>query len=294
MAFAATTPPGGVTCAAADTRTGECAVEIPLPPSEPSTLPGATTGAVPATTEECLHGGDEVPCQDGARGSWSNSRQCYLRLALPQPPASAPVWGGRFPDGAVYECDHAVPGEVTPYVNVTTVWIDGPPDLPTLTPGAAASVVVRRLPLRAVRVGIVPEPGPDRLGLVGLPVWMWADQPDPLTFGPTAVTESAGGRSVSVTARVERVEWSMGDGTTVVCRTPGTVYEPRFGDSPSPDCGHRYGRSSAGQPGDAYEVRARSFWTAAWTSGGVSGVIPVELETSVLLRVGESQVLVTD
>ena len=32
----------------------------------------------------------------------------------------------------------------------------------------------------------------------------------------------------------------MGDGETVVCRTPGTPYEDRFGMKSSPDCGHTY------------------------------------------------------
>jgi hypothetical protein len=102
--------------------------------------------------------------------------------------------------------------------------------------------------LRAIDIGIVPEPGADRMGLIGLPTWMWVNQPDAHTWGPITRSVSAGGVTATVTARVDRVVWDMGDGATVTCATPGTPYEDHYGNTDSPDCGHRYTRTSVGEP----------------------------------------------
>ena len=56
------------------------------------------------------------------------------------------------------------------------------------------------------------------------------------------------------------VTWHPGDGSTVTCHGAGTPYTSA--DNPasaSPDCGHTYTRSSAGQPGG---VLAPLFTTA--------------------------------
>lgn len=92
------------------------------------------------------------------------------------------------------------------------------------------------------------------------------------------------------------VTWSMGDGRQVVCHGPGTPYRP--GDPPgaaSPDCGYTYRSSSAGQPGERYQVSATTRWRITWTSTGVistSGTLPDLLRTSSIgLRVAEVQTI---
>ena len=139
--------------------------------------------------------------------------------------------------------------------------------------------------LRAVRMGIVPEPKPGRVGLVGMPVWMWADAPDASTWGPVTKSVSAGGYTVTATAKVIKVVWAMGDGEVVVCRTPGTKYEDRYGKESSPDCGYSYERSGH------FRVRATSYWEVDWSGIGQSGTIPLSFSDSVLITVGEVQVL---
>jgi hypothetical protein len=147
--------------------------------------------------------------------------------------------------------------------------------------------------LKAADIGIVPEDAPGRIGAVGAPVYMWTT-PGPTTFGPQVLTASADGLTITAMARVDRIVWSMGDGTSVTCRTPGTVYQDHFGFDPSPDCGHRYSRTSAGQPDDAYPVSATSYWIVDWTgSGGSSGQITLDLTSTTSIRVGELQALVT-
>ncbi len=139
--------------------------------------------------------------------------------------------------------------------------------------------------LRAVSIGIVPEPKPGSIGLVGLPTWMWAENPAGSSWGPVTRTVSAGAYSVTATAKVAKVVWAMGDGSTVVCRTPGTPYEDRFGAKQSPDCGHRYTKQGR------YTVRATSHWSVAWAGIGQSGTIPLALTDSTVITMGEAQVL---
>ena len=54
-------------------------------------------------------------------------------------------------------------------------------------------------------------------------------KPGDHTWGPITRTASAGGYTVSATARVDRVVWTMGDGSTNVCRKRGTPYADTYG-----------------------------------------------------------------
>ena len=268
---------------------GVCTIEI-TPPSlgvEPVGNPGNGGGAAP----QCAEYGVPVPCSDPTRGSYSNGLQCYLRPMSPQPLADSPLWEGNYPDGVVYNCSAA--GSYPGTVGGGPVWLSGPPD-GGLTPEAAAQAVVARMDLLAAAIGIVPEDKPGSIGAVGAPVYMWT-APGPATFGPQILTAAAGGVTITATAKVERIVWSMGDGTSVTCRTPGTVYQDRYGFNDSPDCGHRYTQTSADKPSNAYPIVATSFWVVDWTGpGGSSGQITLDLVSRTNIVVGELQALVTN
>ncbi|MER5415567.1 ATP/GTP-binding protein [Streptomyces virginiae] len=103
---------------------------------------------------------------------------------------------------------------------------------------ALAQQAVERLRLEDPDIGIVPRP--EGKGLVGLPVWMW-NNPGPNRTGLT----SALADSVTATATVRRVVWSMDDGATVTCTGPGTPYTPDAGKQKSPTCWHMYEHTSA-------------------------------------------------
>ena len=272
---------------------GRCTITIAPPRPTPTSAtrpvsdPGAGGGA-----PTCAEYGVSIPCSSEALGSYSNALQCYLRPMSPQPPPDSPLWQGNHPDGAVYSCSAA--GSFPGTSGGGAVWLPGPPDaIPSLTPEAAAQAVVRRMDLRAPDIGIVPEDQPGSIGAVGAPVYMWTT-PGPATFGPQVLTGSTGGVTITATARVDRIVWQMGDGTSVTCRTPGTVYEDRYGFNDSPDCGHRYTQTSAGKPNNAYPVSATSYWVVDWTGpGGSSGQITLDLVSSTTIVVGELQALVT-
>ncbi len=86
----------------------------------------------------------------------------------------------------------------------------------------------------------------------------------------------------------------MGDGATVTCHGPGTPYTPEQGKNMSPDCGHRYLRSSAGEPDDRYAGSTTTTWTVDWTvttGGAQTGSFTTTRTTDWTARVGEVQVL---
>lgn len=238
--------------------------------------PGSGGGSAPSA-RKCYSGGRQVPCRTD-QGSWYSPRQCYISRVSPQPPRSDPSWQGHA-DGTLYYC--RISGQAIG--SATLIWLASaapPPDPEVLARRAVAS-----MRLRPFRIGIVPEDRPDRVGLVGMPVWLWAENPGPQTFGPITRSASSGGYTVRATAKVTRVRWSLGDGATRTCSGPGTPYLARFGKAESPTCGYRYS-----QQGE-YTVRAESQWVVSWSGIGESGTIRLSLADSTRIAVGELQVV---
>ncbi|WP_229861565.1 ATP/GTP-binding protein [Streptomyces xanthochromogenes] len=99
---------------------------------------------------------------------------------------------------------------------------------------------------------------------VGVPMWLWVDQ-SPTTFGPNTATASEGAVAVSATAKVASITWKFGDGATLICNGPGTVYQASSGMKPSPTCGHTFAKSSAGQSGQRFALTATATWQVDWT-----------------------------
>jgi len=232
----------------------------------------------------------DVSCFDSSFGWWSNADGCYYRRLDPQPASSDPAWEGHYGSGAIYSATCPLP---PPGMGGGWVWRATPP--PGLggagpTPAQLAAQAVSQLPLDGPVIGMAPGPG--KTGLVGLPVWMWTEV-SARTWGPVSATASVPGLSVTATARAVRIVWDMGDGATVTCDGPGTPYSRELGAAVSPTCGHRYGRSSAGQPGAEYTVTATTSWDVDWAGGGESGQLTQTRSSSTRVRIGELQVLVS-
>lgn len=284
---------GPVTCELRNSATGYCLIEVRTPPRVSPILDPDSARDNGGTAPTCQNSRAEpIPCLDPARGSWSAVRNCYVARADPQPPPGDPLWEGRT-DGAIYVCaapPFFLPGMMSAFSY--PFWSAAPPDAAVMTPEQAAQVVVAGMDLRAIDIGIVPESGARSVGLVGLPVWMWTEE-TANTWGPLAKTATAGGVSITAVAKVQQVDWDMGDGSIVTCATAGTAYEDRYGDQMSPDCGHKYTQTSVGLPGNAYRVSATSHWQIDWSGGGASGRLSLELTAETQLQVGELQVLVS-
>lgn len=224
-------------------------------------------------------------------GTWTGS--CFGNVVDTEPDSGDPLWAGH-DDGVIVHClslpcaerldqndeAHCYPGEETRY------WAAVPPGA-DVDFEALARRAVENLGIEPITIGIVPEDKPDRVGVVGMPVWMWVQEPGPTTYGPVNGEASAGSVTVTATARVDHLEFDMGDGTTITCNGPGTKYEDRYGVSDSPDCGHQYTKQ-----GDPYTVTATSYWVADWQGpGDIGGTIELDRTTQTDVVVGEAQVI---
>lgn len=293
-------------CAKTSPRTGECLIWITVPsnPSDPGdpNNPNAPTGNTGDSGDACWAGeggqGEKVECRS-RYGYWSNQYQCYI-LKVPQPPpANDPVWQGHEPgDGGIYLCTDQL-GVAIP------MWIASPPDGPgqQITPLEVAQMAIEQMTMNAVPVGMAPTPvesNAESMGIIGLPVWMWVDNPTATTYATSAnpQTESASAGGITVTARayVERVEWNMGDGSSAIECGQGTPYNKAVHQKKeSPDCGYTYSKPSWDQPNHRYTVTASSYWRVDWAGAGQSGTIRLPaLVSTVHIRQGELQVLTKD
>lgn len=287
-------------CAHVNPATGVCVVYVQVPgaPSHPGTHAvdgpkdsGSGAACYWDPSEQGLPGppAGPVPCSTQF-GYWSNAYHCYLRAARPQPPAGDPMWQGHDPrDGRVFECFQP---QTSMFIYV---WSQNPPPAAAAgpTPRQVAEQAVQRMNLSAIDIGIAPRPGPNSVGLVGMPVWMWVQNPSQRTYGPVTASASAGGITVAATARVLQITWDMGDGSKVVCAAAGTPYDPAYGRRESPDCGHVYLESSGDMPGGQFNVTATSDWVVSWSGAGQTGTIRLDgLTRSTQITIGEAQVLV--
>jgi len=215
-------------------------------------------------------------------GYWSNELSCYVAPSQTPFPPEHPLWFGHYPDGAIYGCHN-------PFMvgtNYYDFWSLAPPAGPAAPPDprVLADQAVATMQLKAINIGLVPEPGPGSVGLVGMPNWMWVQGPTDSTWGPITRTASAAGYTVTATAKVAQVTWDMGDGQVVTCGA-GTPYQDSFGRQSSPTCGHTYTRQGS------FTVRATSHWVITWSGIGQTGTITMDLTQSAPVTIGEAQVL---
>jgi hypothetical protein len=256
---------------------------------DPST--GLTPQLVPCLDRQPNDSYIEIGCASEL-GWWSNRWQCYMSLEDVQNPAPA----GKEPIGAWYHCQPP-PGPTCDPATICrdnytfSQWLrDPPPGVPTLTPGQAARILIESFELEGITVGFAPDPSvAGSRSYVGVPIWMWAENPTPLSYGPFEQVTTLGQIEITATAQVTSIAWNMGDGTTVACANPGTPFVAAFGAVDSPTCGHRYARTSASQPGGTFPVTATSQWQVTWTGGGESGVIPLTTTATTAVQINEIQ-----
>ncbi|MEU4565881.1 hypothetical protein [Micromonospora sp. NPDC023956] len=228
---------------------------------------------------KCQWKGKPVACYDDVLGWFNNSDGCYYKLATNSPPADE---GMQWYAKTCYNPGGDLSSTVTIQLPAPPPGFGAPPDPEELAFRALASIDL--LP-PGISVAPRKSQGP---GLVGLPVWMWAS-PGPNYFGELSASASERGLTVTITAKVKRVVWAMGDGETVECTGPGTPYStsgPRAGQE-SPDCGYR-GYRKAG----TYQVNATTHWVVEWNGGDESGTIPVTRTSRNLeIQINELQVV---
>ncbi|GGQ97518.1 ATP/GTP-binding protein [Streptomyces asoensis] len=228
--------------------------------------------------------------QTGGNGS-SSPWTCVYELLSPQPAPGSLDWEGHPPgDGAVYK-------QTCHYLDsINTIirnqWLaDPPPAAAAIDPSVLAQRAVDTMKLAGPDIA---SPRPAGMYLVGMPMWMWVNQ-SPTTYGPNTASASAGGVTVTATANVSKIVWTMGDGTAMTCTGPGTRYTAAAGKTDSPTCGHTYTRTSADQIGGRYRITATSTWTIDWQvttgGGGQGGQLTETRQTQTQIPITELQVL---
>ncbi|MEV7778580.1 hypothetical protein [Kitasatospora sp. NPDC088351] len=300
MVFAALLLSPVVPAAADPTPGGEvnhCTVNVICAgTNEPGTKPtpgtGGGGGGGGGGPELCSYHGVEWPCHDPELGWFSNSTGCYYQLTNPQPPADSPDWEGHKPsDGAVYDktCRSSDGGQSAPE---PTFFAQAPAGPPPDNPVALARQAADRITFPAPVPGIAPQ----GTAVVGVPVWLWLDQSKGSAV-PAPVTVHGNTLSVTVTPKLDRVVWDLGDGRVETCEgqtAPGTPYDPAYGAAASPTCGHVFAKGSATLPTGTFFGSVTAHWTAYVTvTGSNQKIDPLQMTrmTDLELRVAEVQVL---
>lgn len=160
---------------------------------------------------------------------------------------------------------------------------------------------------QAINQILVPPPaisaGPDRTKLaVNLWTWLWIDEP-----GPLVATVAAGGVSVTATATLTSVTWSLGEPAptggpyapgppfTITCPGTGSAPPANYDWKAEPPCGHKYTwMSTADRTGGSgkWPVTATTNWTVTWQSNtGVTGSGTLNATGTDALEIGEYRVV---
>lgn len=106
-------------------------------------------------------------------------------------------------------------------------------------------------------------------------------------FATFRASAGAGGQRVTAIARPKSVTWNMGE-NAITCNSAG--------DPDGNTCSYTYARSSAAQPGGAYQISATVTWEVSWICRGAcdatSGTYPdptMSMTNTAALAVGEIQ-----
>jgi hypothetical protein len=202
-----------------------------------------------------------------------------IRTPLPSDPAIPPGETDGV-TGSLYMC--ADPWASAAY----SLWVPKGLIPVFVDPARMAVQLVASMGFEPIKIGSAPSVTPGSVGLIGLPTWLWVQDPSATTYGPNRKSATQNGITITAVGRVDKLVWTMGNGDALTCRGPGTPYAESFGFSPSPDCGYRYS-----EPGE-YDITATAWWTVSWTaSTGESGSVPLRVGSRGHLVIGEVQVI---
>jgi hypothetical protein len=214
-----------------------------------------------------------------------------MRRETPPPPLDDPRWQGHT-DGSIWACTREQGYDQGKHIVTEWVWLPGTPDTVVIDPVTLAYQAIAEMRLAPPLIKTAPAAG--QLGLVNMPVWLWVAKTEN-TWGPIVRSASVPGVSVTATAQVTAVNWSMGDGNTVRCDGPGTPYTKGTGVRNSPDCGHGYAKTSHKLPNCTYPVTATAQWEITWQSNlGDTGQISTTQQAATQLRIGEAVPVLVD
>ncbi|PKV82707.1 hypothetical protein BX283_0153 [Streptomyces sp. TLI_146] len=222
----------------------------------------------------------------GSSGSSASRLKCQYTKVEPEPPAAHPAWEGKDPatfDMYFRSCSDGGLDNPDGFIVVPR----GQPPVPQVDARELAQRAVDSMTLLGPDIA---SPRAAGRYTVGVPMWMWVQQ-SATTYGPNSASASAGGVTVTATAKVSKIVWAMGDGAIVTCTGPGTPYTSSGAMAVSPTCGHLYTTTSADARSGRFAVTATSTWAIAWQGGGQAGQLTAVRRSAVPVAVGEVQVV---
>lgn len=238
--------------------TSSCTVQVSVPGSGPSSSLNSGSGGSGSS------GGGKHPSPSPSPTNTLTVPEACTYTADPTyvPPAGTDTHAGQKGAWYVVSCPDSLKGGVGFTSTNSVMWLTNPPPPPPPSAQQLAAEAAAELKLPAPAIGSSPAPGsPD---LVDVPVWVWAQ---PASWSTRSATATAAGVSVTATATPVSGVWSFGDGTSITCDGPGTVYTSADGaDSSSPTCGHTYARAGK------FTMTATVTWKVTWAGAGQSGV----------------------
>jgi hypothetical protein len=177
--------------------------------------------------------------------------------------------------------------------NGTNALPAAPPPPPN--PAVLAEEAYRELEIPQPSIGA----GPDRTKLaVNLWTWLWVDNP-----GQLSVTVAAGGVSVTATATLSSVTWTLGEPATqsdtyqqgspatITCQGAGTPPPASYDWKAQPPCGYKFHwRSLKERTGGTgtWPITATTNWTVTWQSNtGVTGGTTLNATSNDQFDIGE-------
>ncbi|WP_018801993.1 hypothetical protein [Salinispora arenicola] len=104
-----------------------------------------------------------------------------------------------------------------------------------------------------------------------MPVWWWVQ---PGLWETHTATASLPGITITARAEPTKITWYAGDGSSIVCRGPGTPWTGSASPLSKSDCGHTYTTTSREAPSGKFTLRAVVTWHITWAGGGFSGTEP--------------------
>jgi len=251
--------------------------------SENPTVTASPTGtASPASSKNAdTDSADEISIGSG---------ECQWKIINP-PPAGDPLWEGNDPStGSVItrSCNGPIEYRFMPGPNPAAP--PPPPDPAVLAQQAYSELEIPQPSIAA---------GPDRTKLaVNLWTWLWVDNP-----GQLSVTVAAGGVSVTATATLSSVTWTLGEPAaqgdtyqqgspaTITCQGAGTPPPASYDWKAQPPCGHKFHwRSLKERTGGTgtWPITATTNWTVAWQSNtGVTGGTTLNATSNDQFDIGE-------
>jgi hypothetical protein len=277
--------------------------------SNPGSPGGGGSGG--GADRECYMGDDKIPCTS-SYGTW-DGRFGWIKVLNPQPPESDSAWDAR-PAGETggylveYTLESCIDRGIGGGVFIPDCGEPGYRWYPSgdPSPEEVAEEVVAAMQLTMGEIGSTPPSlatKPDSMGVVGVPMWLWVANPLENTTGPFVASDNAGSLTVTVTARLDRIEWSYTNRHTgavvhtVTCAgdsAPGTPWSDAIdgdGSLPSPNCGLDAAQNDA--VGE-FTLTGTAYWVADWEAGTESGTIDVEPQSrAVEIDVAELQAIVT-